>query len=69
MSNVTARRELRIVEIATGRVVKRVDVSGLSGTAVYTLECRLRQEIDMEAYRLEDTAQRRPNLRAESSLD
>jgi hypothetical protein len=66
MKNVqVTARELRIVEIATGRVVKRIDITDVRGSRLYHLECQLRQEIDEEAYRLEDTGNPGPVVRTD----
>ncbi len=46
--------ELRVIESATGEVVRRLDVSGRSERAVEKIENGLLRQMDLERFHLED---------------
>lgn len=52
------KRELRIVESATGRVVMRQDVTGFDRPAVADAAAKLQARINAEEYYVEDSADR-----------
>lgn len=49
------KRELRVVEISTGKVVERIDVSGNSERYVEAVERGLLRNMNREEYCVEDS--------------
>ena len=52
------KRELRVVEMGTGRVVMRRDVTGLDSASVQAVAAKLHEQINPDEFYLEDSADR-----------